>query len=156
MAVNVYVFGREDCTFCQLEESFLDAQISEGMDFNLIKLDVTDKKTKEQFTLLTEKYNLTKATPITLAGDSIIQGFNSAEVTGKDILSAIEAHKGKANLTIEDYLEGDRNLSTSSAVCDTENSVTCSVSVQENTEIKVPFFGVIDLKDFSLFSIFYI
>jgi len=150
--VNVYVFERENCNFCQLEKTFLNNQLSQGAVFNLIALDVADENTKEQFDAIAEKYNLVKATPVTLVGNSIIQGFNSDETTGKDILSAIENHKGKANLTIEEYLSGDKNLSTSSAICNDENSTVCSVDVQENTEIKVPLFGVIEFKDFSLFS----
>ena len=150
--VNVYVFERENCNFCQLEKTFLNKQLSERGDFNIVSLDVADENVKKQFDAIATKYNLVKATPITLVGNSIIQGFNSDETTGKDILSAIDSHKGKPNLTIEEYLEEGKNLSTSSAICDDENATTCSVDVKENTEIKIPFFGVIDFKEFSLFS----
>ncbi|AKM84001.1 TPA: glutaredoxin [Candidatus Campbellbacteria bacterium] len=151
--VNVYVFERENCNFCQLEKTFLNKQLSERGDFNIVSLDVTNENVKNQFDDITAKYNLVKATPVTLVGNSIIQGFNSDETTGKDILFAIDSHKGKPNLTIEEYLEEGKNLSTSSAICDDEGeAVTCSVDVKENTEIKVPFFGVIDFKEFSLFS----
>ena len=84
--VNVYVFERENCNFCQLEKTFLNNQLSQGAVFNLIALDVADENTKKQFDAIAEKYNLVKATPVTLVGNSIIQGFNSDETTGKDIL----------------------------------------------------------------------
>src|SRR3989344_4111419 len=56
------------------------------------------------------------------------------------------------SLLAVDVSAGEKNLSTSSAICNDENSTVCSVDVQENTEIKVPLFGVIEFKDFSLFS----
>ena len=150
--VDIYVFGRENCNFCHLEKTFLDAQLSKRNDFNFIELDVNNSKIKKQFDLLTDKYHLIKATPITLVGDFIIQGFNSDETTGQDILLAIDEHKGKANFSIEEYLVGRKNLATSGAICSGESSKSCLVKVKQRTEIKVPFLGIVDFKEFSLLS----
>lgn len=150
--VDVYVFGRENCNFCQLEKTFLNTQLSKRSDFNFVELNVNNPEIKKQFDILTNKYNLTKATPITLVGDSIIQGFNSDETTGRDILSAINEYKGKANLSIEEYLAGGKNLSTSDATCENGGSESCSIKVKQGTEIKVPLLGVVDFKEFSLLS----
>lgn len=150
---NVYLFGREDCNFCQLEEAFLDDLILERSDFKVIYLDVNDPEIKVKFNQLTELHNIPKATPITLVGGSIIQGFNSGETTGKLIISELDKHFGKISLSLENYLvEGGNLLSQGDAICEDEDATSCTVEVKQNTEIKVPFFGVLDFKDFSLFS----
>jgi len=43
-------------------------------------------------------------------------------------------------------------LSQKDAICDDEEAVVCAVDVKQNTEFKIPFVGVVDFKDFSLFS----
>ena len=151
--VNVFLFGREDCSFCEEEQSFLENLLSERDDFHLIYLDIDNLEIKQKFTQLTEIYNLTKATPITLVGNSIIQGFNSVEITGKQIISILNEQKGKNPIELEKYLEGrGMAISQEDAVCDGDEAVTCSIGVVQNSEIKVPVLGVINYKDFSLFS----
>ncbi|MBU1557637.1 glutaredoxin [Patescibacteria group bacterium] len=151
--VDVYLFGREGCNFCQLEESFLESLSQEREDFNLIYLDVDDVETKEKFNQLVEFHDLPKATPITLIGNSIIQGFSSEEITGKLIIETIDEHKGKANINLDDYISEISNVVTQQgSVCNNTEATSCTLNIKRNTEIKVPLIGVIDYKDFSLFS----
>lgn len=148
---NVYLFGREDCHFCQIEKEFLMNQ--KGDNFNLIYLDIGETDIRTQFNQLVEYHNIPKATPITLVGNSIIQGFDSEEITGKLILEIIDEQKGKTSLTIDEYFSDLKEVvDQNGSVCDDENATICNIDVRQNTEIKVPILGVINYKDFSLFS----
>lgn len=150
---NLYLFGRENCNYCELEKDFLNQLLLEGNDFNLVYLDVNDPEIKSDFNKLTELYKVSKATPITLIGDSMIQGFNSADTTGKLILSVLFEQKNKSTIELEEYLKKDGMvLSQQDAVCEDEIATACTVGIGVDTEIKVPFVGVVDFKDFSLFS----
>jgi cytochrome c biogenesis protein CcdA len=151
---NLYMFGRKDCNYCELEKDFLNNLLLENSDFKFIYLDTDNPEVKSQFIQLTELHNIPKATPITLVGNSLIQGFNSANTTGRLILSEIENQKGKPTILLKDYLvNSDIILSQDNSVCDdTEDSISCTVGVGVDTEIKVPVLGVVDFKDFSLFS----
>ena len=122
--VDVYLFGREGCNFCHLEENFLDKLSQEREDFNLIYLDIDDVETKEKFNQLAEFHDLPKATPITLIGDSIIQGFGSEETTGKLIVESINEQKGKKNINFDEYFSELANITTQQgSVCDDPDKV---------------------------------
>ncbi len=151
---NIFLFGREDCIFCEKEKTFLD-ELSKGRnDFSLIYLDIDEVEAKQKFIQITETYKLPKATPITLVGDSIIQGFNSAEITGQQIISILDEQKEKPSISFEKYLEQSSLITDQQdATCDDDTDVICSVDVSPRSEIKVPILGVINYKDFSLFSI---
>lgn len=152
--VNVYVFEREDCNFCKLEKDFLNKLLTERKDFNIIYLDINDIKNKQNFNKLTEQQKITKATPITLVGNSIIQGFSSADITGKRIISIIDKYSGKESITLDKYLKaGGDFFSQENSTCEGEDNTSCSVPIGPETEVKIPFFGIINYKDFSLFSI---
>ncbi len=130
--VNIYLFEREDCSFCIKEMEFFEDLIKERNDFNLTIIDIGEKGNRQQFDLLTEKYNLPKITPTTIIGESIFQGFDSPETTGKQIITLIEKNKNLDNQN---------------------NQIR---DIKQNFEFKIPFMGVIDLKDFSLFSLSFI
>jgi len=127
--VDIYFFEREDCVFCAREMSFFEELAKERNDFNLIIVDIVQEGNKQQFDLITEKYNLPKSTPITIVGGYIFQGFDSPETAGQRIISFIEQSK------LEQKVE--------------QNNLTSG----QNFEFKIPFLGVVDLKDFSLFSL---
>lgn len=129
--VDIYFFERDDCSFCAKEMAFFEDLIIKRDDFNLIIVDIAEKGNRQQFDLLTDKYDLPKVTPTTIIGDNIFQGFDSPETTGKQIISFIE--QAKLNQKIEQDL-----------------------TPQQNFEFKLPFVGVINLKDFSLFSLSFI
>ncbi len=152
--VNVYMFGREGCTFCHAEEVFLQKLSEKRDDFNLVYFDVNQIDSKQKFNQITDLYGLTKATPVTLVGSSVIQGFNSEETTGVLISNAINKFKSQEPISFEKYLDKNSDVfSLENATCDgEEGSTSCTVQVAPETQIKVPFLGVIDFKDFSLFS----
>ncbi len=152
--VNIFVFERDNCNFCQLEKVFLNSLLSERKDFNLIYLDVNEVEAKQKFNQLTEFYDIPKATPITLVGNSVFQGFGSDETTGKIIVSALDNfQKGDTIFAFDDYLTTNVTVdSQQDSTCDGEESLSCFVATTPEPEIKIPFIGVINYKDFSLFS----
>lgn len=130
--VDIYFFERDDCSFCAKEMSFFEDLATQRDDFNLIIVDIAQEGNRQQFDLITEKYNLPKVTPTTIIGENIFQGFDTPETTGQQIISFIE--QAKLNQKIE---QGD-------------------LVIKQNFEFKLPFIGIIDLKDFSLFSLAFI
>ncbi len=125
--VDIYFFEREDCSFCAKEMAFFEDLITQRDDFNLIIVDIAQEGNRQQFDLLTNKYNLPKVTPTTIIGENIFQGFDSPETTGQEIIRLIEQSKSGA---IKDP--------------------------QKGFDFNIPFLGVVDSKDFSLFSLSFI
>ncbi|MCK4918600.1 MAG: glutaredoxin [Candidatus Pacebacteria bacterium] len=129
--VDIYLFEREDCSHCAREIAFFEKLIQERDDFNLVIIDILQEGNRHQFDLVTDKYDLPKVTPTTIVGENIFQGFDTPETTGQQIISLIENNKLNQE-TEEDILP------------------------TQSFEFKLPFIGVVDLKDFSLFSLSFI
>ena len=124
--VDIYLFERDGCGFCAEEIAFFEDLTIQRNDFNLILIDIAQEGNRRQFDLVTDKYNLPKVTPTTIVGGYIFQGFDSTETTGRQIISFIEQSK-----------KGQNN----------------EVKPAQNFDFKIPFLGVVNLKDFSLFSL---
>ena len=127
--VDVYLLEREGCAFCAKELAFLEDLSQSRDDFNLIVVDVAQKDNKQRFDLLAEKYGLLKATPTTIIGENIFQGFDAPETTGQQIITLIDQAKLNQGTTGE------------------------KIVWEQSFNFKIPFLGVVDLKDFSLFSL---
>lgn len=149
--IPISVFERKDCNHCQAEKAFLDALALERDDLEITYHDIAEQLHKEHFYELTKIDNLPKVTPITLVGNTIIQGFDSAETTGIRIKEIIKKSEGKNTLNFGEYLEagGHGNVeSYEEGICDDE---ACPIEQSEAKDlVKLPFFGVINLKNYSL------
>ncbi len=163
--VNVILFMRDDCGHCHQEIDFLENWQSQH-NFSLTKFDVETKEGKEYFKSITNKFNLSRVTPISLIGDDIIIGFNQEQI--KNAINKADEEK-KFNLELNYYLSG-QNLkeSINDSACDTDSeSQGCSIenflkpAVQDDennikvvTNDNVSFLGHnINLKGWSLFSL---
>jgi cytochrome c biogenesis protein CcdA len=138
------------------EKAFFEDLAKQRDDFNLVYLDITKGEIKPLFLKLAEKYQLPKVTPITLIGNSIIQGFDSAETTGARMIKAIDSEKDKKVINFDDYLAGAGNVyEEEGATCGDDGVEVCLVDIEpeQNFEFTIPFFGRVDFKDFSLFSL---
>lgn len=131
--VEIYLFERDGCSFCAKEVAWFQELTSQRDDFNLTLIDIDQKDNRRQFDLTTDQHDLPKVTPTTIVGSFIFQGFESGETTGAQIIDLIEQTKQ----------------------AQTQGTGTTTVSTQ-NYEFKVPLLGVVDLKDFSLFSLSFI
>ena len=147
--VLVHMFGREDCKFCQAEKTFL---AENGIVYEYLNV-VEDKEASELFNQVAEKHEISKVTPLTIIGDEVIQGYNSDEITGERILAAREAALASDIRSVEDHIaRSPKQVVTAGSGCD-ENGVTCNVEGEEAYIFDLPWLGVVNLKDFSLFSL---
>ncbi|MEF3692265.1 MAG: glutaredoxin [Candidatus Moraniibacteriota bacterium] len=151
---HIIVFVREGCGACAKEEAFLSKIKNKNVKPEF--LDIGEGENYQKFLAVVEKYELTKVTPITLAGGKALIGFDSAESTGQEILSIADS---KYN-SLEKYLNQNEKFestdSDSSGFCAVTGAEACSQDeIQKDTleKIKIPFWGVTETKDFSLFSL---
>jgi cytochrome c biogenesis protein CcdA/glutaredoxin len=146
----ISIFTRQDCVHCQDEKAFLNNLQQSRNDFEIFYYDIADVDNKKKFEELTKLENLSKSTPITLVGNTIIQGFATAETTGKRIEQLLDESRGKKTLTIEEYLaaggSGGNVEQVDDGVCDEEG---CVAEI-DDLVVNIPFYGPLDLKPYSL------
>lgn len=150
--VLVEVFVRPDCQHCHEEQAFLDKLGLERNDFEARFYDISEEQYYQQWEALAQMEKLSKVTPITLIGNTVIQGFDVAETTGKRIEELITKSWGKETKNIEAFLSagGSGQVETVlNGTCDDATGV-CNTTY-EPLLIRVPFIGtVIDVKEYSL------
>ncbi len=145
----VYMFGRDDCGFCQAQFKYLE---NEGIPYEYLNI-VTDDRAKELFDALAEKHDVSKVTPLTIVGEQIFLGFNGPDTTGVRIIAAIEAAKTSDIRTPEDHLaRAPVQVVTLAGGC---TGLACDQGedVVSGFTFDLPFLGIVDLRDFSLFSL---
>ncbi|MGE3279060.1 MAG: glutaredoxin [Candidatus Altimarinota bacterium] len=154
--VPISVIVREDCAHCQDEKAFLEDLKKTRQDIQVILHDIDTEEGKTLFDQLTEKEKLTKATPITLVGNTIIQGFDTAETTGKRIEELVNKSLGKNTLTLPEYLAAEISGTPIETIaegsCDGEGE-TCTATYGLNDTFltfSIPFFGTVNSGQFSL------
>ncbi|MBP6929341.1 MAG: glutaredoxin [Candidatus Moranbacteria bacterium] len=150
--VLVEVFERQDCAHCQAEKRFLNQLTVFGTDVSVRFVDIDTEEGKNLFIQFTEHQNLSQATPITVIGASILQGFDSAETTGKRIESLITAYQGQSAIGIAGILGGTQSEldELKGALCGSTLGEECTV-LDENITVSVPFIGkVIQTSEYSL------
>ncbi len=143
--VRISVFVRDDCRHCQDEKEFLSTLKEEIPSLLLSYYNLADPENEKLFSLITDRYTLTKGTPLTLVRGTLLQGFDNATTTGEEIRRLV-AGNGK-NLSFEEALEGGASLGGIGSAC-TESSV-CKTAPA--FRVRVPIVGwVIDVGAFSL------
>ena len=158
--VKIEYFGRKDCKNCANLEKFLKELSAKRDDFEYVEHKI-DKSREEKafFDETTSKLKLVKGTPIIYIDGHIIQGFNTADTTGKEIESLINSAKAKDKiLTLKEYLESGQagNVSSNGAVCtgDTGCEVPGLTKGAENQVlVNIPIINkTVDLTNYSLFT----
>lgn len=147
----LHVFVRGECAHCIAEKAFLtDLQEKRG-DITVILHDIAMPAERELFDNVTERANLAKATPLTFIGGTIIQGFSTADTTGKRIVAAIDSLDGAPRATLEDFLAGkvSASIGIKDAGCDESGTEPCEISNSEYL-VHVPLVGTVDMQRFSL------
>ena len=119
--VKIEYFGRKDCKNCTNLEKFLEKLSNERKDFEYVeyKIDESDEN-KNLFDEVTTKLKLVKGTPIIYLNGHIIQGFNTSETTGKEIIRLIdEGKKADKILTLEEYVKNGKyeNVTSNNSIC---------------------------------------
>ena len=156
--VKIEYFGRKDCKNCTNLEKFLEKLSNERKDFEYVeyKIDESDEN-KNLFDEVTTKLKLVKGTPIIYMNGHIIQGFNTSETTGKEIIRLIdEGKKADKIFTLKEYVKNGKyeNVTSNDSICQGEE--TCEVpgltkETSKQVLVNIPFINKsIDLTDYSL------
>ncbi|MEK7657607.1 MAG: glutaredoxin [Patescibacteria group bacterium] len=150
----IYFFGRDDCKYCLAEKAFFENLKAERSDFEVVYYDVAAKENREKFYELAIAKSLPKITPLTLVSGVLIQGFDSSETTGARIIKILDSNAGKKSPSLEEFLASDSNeiLKTGSG-CEEDSLIPCEINGQKEFMFKLPFLGVVNLSDYSLFAL---
>lgn len=156
MPVTIYLFGRDDCGHCAEEKVFLETYLNTNDDVALEYLNITkDTSAKVLYEQVLEKHTLSFITPVTVIGDTVLQGFDTPETTGVQIADAVTRARTSDIKTVEDHLARAPKQSESfmGSGCDSEGTECTSTANPNKFEFNLPLIGVVDFKSFSLFSI---
>ena len=156
--VKIEYFGRKDCKNCANLEKFLTELSNKRKDFEYIEYKIDENgENKKFFDEITTKLKLVKGTPIIYLNGHIIQGFNTPDTTGKEIVKLIdEGKKANSVLTLEEYVKNGKyeNISSNGSVC--EGDEVCEITgltkdASRQVIVNIPFINKsIDLTDYSL------
>lgn len=148
--VLIEIFERQDCAHCQAEKKYLETLQQTRNDMDVRYIDIGTDTGKVLFDEFTGAQKLSKATPITIIGATILQGFDAEATTGKRIEELINGQKEKASVGIEGLLSGtSSNIdSTKGSACDGE---ICTIPKEEPFLVTLPFTNVtFDVMKYSL------
>ncbi|MFH0820284.1 MAG: glutaredoxin [Candidatus Peregrinibacteria bacterium] len=147
--VTVDVFERQDCTHCQDEKVFLEGLKKEIPSLQITYRDISEAKYKDQFIQVAESLQLSKATPVTVVGGKVLQGFNTPETTGKSLRDLITQAQVTAPVNFETALDAGSLVSAQGggSTCDAEGE--CTTGFNEYW-VNVPFYGPVNVAKYSL------
>jgi len=149
--VPIEVFTRDDCQHCADEKNFLLELKLRRDDFTVRFHNLSDKEHEKHFYAITSLEKLPKSTPITLVGNTVIQGFNSADTTGIIIENLINQSIGKNTMNFEEFLAagGSGKVVSAQGTCD-DTEKSCSTEYIPYY-VSIPIIGTrIDVKQYSL------
>ena len=158
--VKIEYFGRKDCKNCANLEKFLKELSTKRDDFEYVEHKIDEsKEEKAFFDETTSKLKLVKGTPIIYIDGHIIQGFNTADTTGKEIENLINSGKTKDKiLTLKEYVESGQtgNVSSNGAIC--TGDTVCEVpgltkGAENQVLVNIPIINkTVDLTNYSLLT----
>lgn len=138
--VVIEMFERQDCAHCQAEKQYLEALDLQRNDVEVQYIDIETEDGKALFNRFTEAQKLSKATPITVIGATVLQGFDSEQTTGRRIEDLIDANRGKPPIGVTGLLSGQTSEveKTGGAVCDSATGI-CTMPAPEPLLVTLPF-----------------
>lgn len=151
--VTIEVLSREDCSHCQDEEAYLNNLLELRNDIQVNILDLSVPENQKLWEQITELEKLPKVTPITIIGDSIIQGFDTAETSGKQFEKLIDYYQSYPSQIngFQAYLDNGGN-NQEALIVDGTCTEECVLPDSPNLmkQITLPFIGSLDLTGYSL------
>ncbi|MDD2766802.1 MAG: glutaredoxin [Candidatus Moranbacteria bacterium] len=148
--VLIEMFERQDCAHCQKEKVYLEKLQEQRDDIEVRFLDIETKDGKNLYDRFTEAQQLSKATPITVIGVTVLQGFDTEETTGVRIEKLIKANKGTDLVGIEGLLSGISSDATEKVgeICEGD---VCVLPAEEPFFVTLPFTNkTLDVMQYSL------
>lgn len=150
--VLIEVLERQDCAHCQAERAYLEDLDARRDDIMVRFYDIATPEGGRLFDQVTEKAGFAKATPVTVVGATLIQGFDAPETTGKRFEYFIEHNRNVPEQGFDAVLarEGGSTIGTQEgSVCESDGQV-CR-PVREPVLVRIPFTSVtFDLDTWSL------
>jgi glutaredoxin/cytochrome c biogenesis protein CcdA len=144
---TVYMFGRDDCGFCKEQFKYL---LDQGISYTYLNI-TKDDNAKTQYDLITEKHDISKVTPVTVIGETVLAGYNGPQTTGKAIKEAIEKAKYTDIQTIEAHIaRAPKQEVVLGGGC---SGLSCETTGSNQYVFDLPLLGVVDLQTFSLFTL---
>ncbi len=144
---TVIMFGRDDCGFCKEQFKYL---FDEGIKYEYLNI-TKDDRAKALYDEVTAKHVISKVTPVTVIGETVLAGYNGPNTTGNAIKDAIERAKYTDIRTIEDHLaRAQKQDVVLGGGC---SGLSCETTGDSQYIFDLPFFGVVDLQTFSLFTL---
>jgi len=151
--ISVIVFEREECGHCQDEKAFLTELQKIRSDFIVDYHDIVKPEHRQHFDQIAVLEKLPKVTPITIINTTVLQGFDTAETTGKRIIQLLDQNSDKEKVNFEKFLAmgGSKGIAekVKGGVCE-EGSGECALPSSGEFLVNIPFYGALDLKPFSL------
>ncbi len=149
---HVSVFVRDDCAHCRAEKAFLAEWMREDSSLRVRYYNIDVPEHRAQFVAIAKRFGLSQGTPITLAGTTIIAGFDTAQTTGAVIRDAVS--EAKEFTTVEEILE-DRAppitvASSLASVCSEDVTEGCAADA---LSVRLPWGTSVNLATFSLGAI---
>ena len=145
----VEVLERPECQHCQAERQFFDELTSSDTSIQVNYYEL--ESNQELWDSVTSLDGVSSSTPITLIGGRLIQGFDSAETTGRSFREILE-DPNYQSVSFAEYLEKDLHtqVEAGGAGCDQDKG-TCGIKrPYEPFYVKVPFLPAFDVKKYSL------
>ncbi|MEY2665589.1 MAG: hypothetical protein RLZZ480_694 [Candidatus Parcubacteria bacterium] len=143
---TVIMFGRDDCGFCKAQFKFL---LDEGIEYDYRNI-TKSPEDKALYDKVAEKHGISKVTPVTVIGETVLAGYNGEQTTGKAIIAAIEKAKYSDIRTIEDHLaRAPKQEVILGGGC---SGLQCETTTSQFV-FELPLLGVVDLQTFSLFTL---
>lgn len=146
----VEVLERVECKHChELKEFFNDLKLKRT-DFDVNYYEIKDERHTQLWDDITSLEGVSKSTPIMIIGGQLMQGFDSADTTGKAIIDILNSISSDKNMSFAQYLEQNVHNSVQNlgGAC---TEVSCGIErVYTPFYVKVPFLKPFDVKKYSL------
>ncbi|MCA9385689.1 glutaredoxin [Candidatus Dojkabacteria bacterium] len=147
----IHVFKRDDCTHCQDQKEFLDQLAQERTDFTVVEYDIYTQEGEEIWEQVVALENTSKVTPITIVGYDVIVGFSDPETTGEEIMRLLDRNSQVEPVSLEEFIQAggtNGNVKIVASTC-SDSGEPCQLP-EEPLNVKLPFFGVVNVKQYSL------
>lgn len=147
----IEMLSRPDCLHCNEEKSYLEQLQKKRNDIEVVIYNIEEPQGKDLFERVTRTESLSKSTPITAVGSSVIQGFDSTQTTGKRIEDLIERNTGSPTQGFESILAAGGSKAVEKVVgasCD--DGTVCKNPDSEPILVNIPFVGTVDVAKYSL------
>lgn len=147
----IEMIGREHCTHCEAEHAFLVDLAARRKDVTVVTYDVGTPEGQALFDRVTGLEGLSRATPITAVGGTIVQGFDTDATTGRHIEELLDSGISESRPSGFEGILAAREVpveSQSGSTCETGD--VCRPISRQPFYVALPFLGSTDVSGYSL------